>query len=74
MKITGYVPVGLHKDVKYYYSKKQDKFVDNHQNLFMGDLYAVYSEAENALNKEDWPLLTDKIRVAEISLEIIGIG
>lgn len=69
MKITGYVPVGIMRDVDFYFSKKKEKFVDSIDKLMLGDLFLDKESAEK-VNLKDYPLIDKYKGVVKITIEI----
>lgn len=72
MKIKGYVLVGVYRDVDHYFSKSQEKFVDNVMKLFVGDLMTKADKRAMDLEliKKDYPLV-DRIKgFAKVKLKI----
>ena len=73
MKIKGYVLVGVCRDVDFYFSKSQEKFVDNVMKLNLSDLETEPSglDAADILQlRQDYPLI-DSIRgYAKIKIKI----
>ncbi len=69
MKIVGYSPVGIVRDVDYYFSRKSEKFVDSVDKLMLGDLFLDKESAEKVDLKE-YPLIDKYKGVVKITLEI----
>jgi hypothetical protein len=70
--IKGFVIVGISRDVDFYYSRSQDKFVDDVSKLYLSDLMTKSDKQTIDLNqiKQDYPLI-DVIRGwAKIKLSI----
>jgi hypothetical protein len=67
--IKGYVPVGIVRDVKFYFSRTQEKFVDRIDKLFVGDLY---DKKDMDLEKihQDYPLVDSMKGIVKIKLSI----
>ena len=68
IKIVGFVPIGKHRDVNYFYSKKVNKFVFL-ENLVLSDLEPI-KENVIPITKSDWPLIDDYLGVAKITIKI----
>jgi len=69
MKIIGYVPVGIARDVDYYFSKKSKKFVDSVDKLMLSDLFLDKELAEK-VDLKKYPLIDKYKGVVKITLEI----
>jgi hypothetical protein len=72
MVIKGFVLVGVVRDVDYYYSRTQNKFVDDAQKLFLGDLMTKSDKqtADLELIKKDYPMVDSLKGWAKIKLTI----
>ena len=68
--IKGFVLVGVVRDVDYYYSKSQDKFVDDVQKLFLGDLMTKSQATDLELIKKDYPMVDSLKGFAKIKLVV----
>lgn len=70
MKIKGFVLVGTSRDVDFYYSQTQNKFVDDIMKLNLGDLAPNRAAIDLALIKSIIPLI-DKLKgIAKITIKI----
>lgn len=72
MKIKGFVLVGVVSDVDVYYSRIQDKFVDDVQKLFLGDLMTKSDKQTTDLDliKKDYPMVDSLKGFAKLKLVI----
>ncbi|MFW6225771.1 MAG: hypothetical protein ACOC3V_02275 [bacterium] len=70
MKIEGYLPTGIVRDVTYYFSKTKEKFVDSVEKIYLGDLFLDRESAEKYVDIKDYPLVDKYGGVAKVSLEI----
>jgi hypothetical protein len=72
MKIKGYILVGVVRDVDYYYSRTQNKFVDKIEKLYVGDLMTKSDKQTTDLEliKKDYPLVDSIKGFAKIKLKI----
>jgi len=72
LKIKGFVLVGVVRDVDFYYSRTQNKFVDDVMKLFIGDLMAKSDKqtADLDLIKKDYPLVDSLKGWAKVKLTI----
>ena len=68
IKFKGYTNVGLHRDVKFFYSKNSDKFVTI-ENLTLHDLFET-PELVPKFKIEEWTKLDKFLGVAKISIKI----
>jgi hypothetical protein len=68
--IKGFIPVGISRDVDYYFSRTQGKFVDSVEKLFVGDLYNKKKEIDPEKLKVDFPLIDSFKGIAKIKLTI----
>jgi hypothetical protein len=67
--IKGYIPVGIVRDVRFYFSRTQEKFVDRIDKLFVGDLYDK-KEIDLEKIRQDYPLVDSMRGVVKIKLTI----
>lgn len=72
LKIKGFVLVGVVRDVDFYYSRTQNKFVDDVMKLFIGDLMTKSDKqtADLDLIKKDYPLVDSLKGWAKVKLTI----
>jgi hypothetical protein len=70
--IKGFVLVGLSRDVDFYYSRSQDKFVDEVSKLYLSDLMTKSDKQTTDLNqiKSAYPLIDVIKGWAKIKLTI----
>ena len=68
--IKGYVPVGIVRDVDFYYSKTQEKFVDSVEKLYLGDLFAFKEGIDPQKISGDFPMLDMFKGIAKIKIVI----
>lgn len=69
--IKGYLPAGLYKDVKVYYSQTVLKFVPI-EKIFIGDLLPKQKINDNFLEgiTQDFPMLDRFLGLAKIKIKI----
>lgn len=70
MKIEGYLPTGIVRDVTYYFSKTKKKFVDSVEKVYLGDLFVNRETAEKSLDINDYPIVDKYGGVVKVSLQI----
>ena len=72
MKIKGFVLVGVVRDVDYYYSKTQNKFVDDVMKLYVGDLMTKSDKQTTDIDliAKDYPLVDSIKGWAKIKMKI----
>lgn len=68
--IKGFVPVGIVRDVDFYFSRTQEKFVDSADKLFVGDLYNKKKEIDPEKLLKDYPLVDNFKGIAKLKLTI----
>lgn len=68
--IKGFVPVGISRDVDFYFSRTQKKFVDSVDKLFLGDLFNKKKEIDPEKILKDYPLVDSFKGIAKIKLTI----
>jgi hypothetical protein len=68
--MKGYVPMGTHRDVDYFYSKSQEKFLGKIEDLTVGDLFTTKKEAERSIEPGDFPMLDMYQGIGKIKLTI----
>ena len=70
MKIEGFVLVGISRDVDFYYSRSQNKFVDDIMKLHLSDVAPNQSAINVDQIKQDYPLIDSIKGFATITLEV----
>lgn len=72
IKIKGFVLVGIARDVDFYYSRSQNKFVDSPEKLYLSDLMTKSDKQTTDFEqiKKDYPLLDSVKGWAKIKLAI----
>lgn len=70
--IKGFVLVGIVRDVDYYYSRTQNKFVDDTQKLFLGDLMTKSDKQtlDQRVIQKDYPMVDSLKGWAKVKLTI----
>jgi len=68
--IKGFVLVGVSRDVDFYYSRSQNKFVDDVAKLYLSDLLPGQPAIDVELIKQDYPLIDSIKGIAKIKLTI----
>jgi hypothetical protein len=68
--IKGFIPVGLSRDVSFYFSRTQEKFVDRIDKLFIGDLYDNKKDIDLEKIHQDYPLVDSMRGTVKIKLSI----
>ena len=68
MKIEGYIPIGVYRDVDFYFSRTREKFVDDIMKLTIGDLYP--REKDVTVDFGDYPLIDSYKGIMKVEIEI----
>ncbi len=70
LTIKGFVLVGVSRDVDFYYSRAQNKFVDDASKLYVSDLLPNQPAIDVDQIKADYPLIDSIKGVAKVKLTI----
>lgn len=70
VSIKGFIPVGIVRDVNFYFSKTQEKFVDRIDKLYIGDLFDMKKDIDLEKIHEDYPLVDSMKGIVKIKLSI----